>query len=64
MIKTFSFRGKIYQLDPLFLDEGMPNTSLTFQYSQFIYLIQTQDWVTLENRIINQLKWGGLIKIN
>ena len=46
------------------MDEEMLNTSLSFQYDQFMYLIKVQDWVTLENRITNQLKWGGLIEIN
>ena len=63
MIKKFSFKGKTYQLDPKFFDESMLNTSLEFQYSQFMYLIKAQDWITLENRIINQLKHGGLIEI-
>ena len=63
MIKKFSFKGKTYQLDSKFMDESMLNTSLEFQYFQFMHLIKAQDWVTLENRIINQLKWGGLIEI-
>ena len=63
MIKKFSFKGKTYQLDPKFMDESMPITSLEGQYEQFMYLIEVQDWTTLENRIINQLKWGGLIEI-
>jgi hypothetical protein len=63
MIKKFSFKGKTYQLDPKFMDESMPITSLEGQYEQFMFIIKTQDWVTLENRIINQLKWGGLIEI-
>jgi hypothetical protein len=63
-LKEFSYRGKVYQLDPKFMDEEMLNTSLSFQYDQFMYLIKVQDWVTLENRITNQLKWGGLIEIN
>jgi len=63
MIKKFSFKGKTYQLDPKFMDESMPITSLEGQYDQFMYLIKVQDWITLENRITNQLKWGGLIEI-
>jgi len=64
MIKKFNYKGKTYQLDSKFMDENMLNTSLEFQYNQFIHLIEIQDWVTLENRIINQLKWGGLIEVN
>jgi hypothetical protein len=63
-MKAINYRGKTYQLDPKFHDESMLNSSMGFQYDQFMYLIETQDWVTLENRIINQLKWGGLIEIS
>lgn len=45
------------------MDEDQPITSLEGQYEQFMYLIKVKDWVTLQNRIINQLKWGGLIEI-
>lgn len=63
MIKKFGFKGKTYQLDPKFFDESMLNTSLEFQYDQFMYLIEVQDWVTMDNRITNQLRHGGLIQI-
>lgn len=63
MIRKFQFRGKMYQLDPKFMDEDYPITSLEGQYEQFMHLIKVKDWVTLNNRIINQLKWGGLIEI-
>jgi hypothetical protein len=60
----FNFKGKIYQVDKEYWVGDMPNTSIEFQYDQFMHLIQTQDWITLENRIVNQLRWGGLIEIN
>ncbi len=63
MIREFQYRGKMYQLDPKHMDEDYPITSLEGQYEQFMYLIKVKDWVTLQNRIINQLKWGGLIEI-
>ena len=63
MIREFQYRGKTYQLDPKHMDEDQPITSLEGQYFQFMHLIETQDWITLENRIINQLKWGGLIEV-
>lgn len=53
----------MYQLDPKHMDEDYPITSLEGQYEQFMHLIKVKDWVTLQNRIINQLKWGGLIEI-
>lgn len=63
MIREFQYRGKMYQLDPKHMDEDYPITSLEGQYEQFMHLIKVKDWVTLQNRIINQLKWGGLIEI-
>jgi hypothetical protein len=63
MIKKFTYKGKEYQLDPKFLDESVLNNSSEFQFLQFTYLIETHDWDTLENRINNQLKHGGLIEI-
>jgi hypothetical protein len=59
----FTFKSKTYQIDENYWDGEMPNTSAEFQYEQLIYCIQIQDWVTLENRITNMLKWGGLIEI-
>jgi hypothetical protein len=64
----FTFKGEKYKLDKKFWDKEykihpIPNSTIKFQHSQFMYLIGIQDWVTLENRIINQLKWGGIIKL-
>ena len=33
-----------------------------FDIEQFNYIIKTRDWITMGNRIINQLKWGPNIK--
>ena len=59
----FTFKSKTYQIDENYWDGEMLNTSAEFQYEQLIYCIQIQDWVTLENRITNMLKWGGLLDI-
>ena len=59
----FQYKGKTYQIDENYWDSQMLNTSAEFQYEQLIYCIQIQDWITLENRITNMLKWGGLIEI-
>jgi hypothetical protein len=59
----FKYKGKTYQMDESYWTGDMPNTSPEFQYEQLIYCIQIQDWVTLENRITNMLKWGGLLDI-
>lgn len=31
------------------------------QHKDFLFLLETKDWVTLSNRITNQLKWGFLL---
>ena len=51
---TFKYRGKTYEC----IDEDRD-----FQIGQFKFIIETQDWVTMENRIVNQLKWGPSLKI-
>ena len=50
----FKYRGKTYEC----IDEDRD-----FQIGQFKFIIKTQDWVTMENRIVNQLKWGPSLKI-
>jgi hypothetical protein len=51
---TFQYRGKTYEC----IDEDRD-----FQIGQFKFIIETQDWVTMENRIVNQLKWGPSLKL-
>jgi hypothetical protein len=63
MKKEFTFKGKTYQIDPQFCDGVIINSTVEFHYDQFMYLIEIQDWETLNNRITNQLMWGGLIEI-
>jgi hypothetical protein len=50
----FKYRGKTYEC----IDDDRD-----FQIGQFKFIIKTQDWVTMENRIVNQLKWGPSLKI-
>lgn len=52
-IFQFHFKGKTYEC----IGEDKE-----FQIKQFNYCIEIQDWVTLKNRITNQLKWGPNIK--
>jgi hypothetical protein len=59
----FNFKGKTYRMDESYWKGDMPNTSPEFQYEQLIYCIQIGDFQTLENRITNMLKWGGLLDI-
>ena len=50
---TFKYRGKTYEC----IGEDKD-----FDIEQFKFIIETRDWVTMGNRIINQLKWGPNIK--
>ena len=59
---TIKFKGKTYQLTDKW-EETCINDSKEFQLEQFDYLIKTKDFTTLENRIINQLKFGYLKQI-
>jgi hypothetical protein len=64
----FTFKGEKYKLDKKFWAKEykthpMPNSTIEFQFKQIQYLISTNDFTTLKNRIINMLKWGGIIKL-
>ena len=60
---TFKFKRKIYKLTDKW-EETCVNDSKEFQLEQFNYLIKTKDYTTLENRIINQEKFGYLKEIS
>ena len=64
----FTFKGVKYKLDEKFWEEEhktypMINSTIKFQFKQIQYLISINDFATLENRIINMLKWGGITKL-
>lgn len=60
---VISFKGNKYQLDKLFWKGQMINDSIDFQHEQLIHCMETGDYTTLENRISNQLIWGGIKEI-
>jgi len=60
---SFKFKGKLYALTDKW-EETCLNDSKEFQLEQFSYLIETKDYTTLENRIINQEKFGYLKEIS
>ena len=60
---SFKFKGKTYELTNQW-EETCLNDSKEFQLEQFKYLLKTQDYPTLENRIINQIKFGYLKEIS
>ena len=41
-------------------EETCLNDSKDFQMEQFEFMLQTKDYLTLKNRIVNQLKFGYL----
>jgi hypothetical protein len=49
----FQFKGKVYEC----IGEDRD-----WQITQFRFAIEDKQWVTLKNRITNQLKWGPNIK--
>lgn len=59
---TFKFKNINYRLTDKW-EETCINDSKEFQIQQFKYLIKVHDYVTLENRLINQLKFGYIEKI-
>lgn len=58
-----TYRKQKYELDPEYWDEEQPNTTREFQLSQLKYCVKVGDFITLENRINNMLKWGGIKKV-
>jgi hypothetical protein len=60
---TITYKNQKYELDPEYWDEEQPNSTREFQLSQLIYCIEVGDFGTLENRINNMLKWGGIKKV-
>lgn len=55
----FKFKNKIYELTDLW-EETCINDSKDFQMEQFNYLLKIKDYLTLENRIRNQIMLGYL----
>lgn len=55
----FKFKNKIYELTDKW-EETCINDSKDFQMEQFNYLLKIKDYLTLENRIRNQIMLGYL----
>jgi hypothetical protein len=60
---TITYRKQKYELDAEYWDETQPNNSRAFQLRQLTYCVEVGDFITLENRINNMLKWGGIKKV-
>ena len=59
---SFIFKNKLYQLTDKW-EETCLNDSKDFQMDQFNYLLRIKDYLTIENRIINQVMLGYLKEI-
>ena len=60
---TITYRNQKYELDPEYWEETCINDSKAFQLSQLNYCVEIGDFTTLESRINNMLKWGGIKKV-
>jgi len=59
---TFKFKGKTYKLTDKW-EETCINDSKAFQMQQFTYLNEVRDYLTMENRINNQIMLGYVEEI-
>ena len=57
----FKFKNIVYELTDMW-EETCLNDSKDFQMEQFEYLIEVKDFVTMENRINNQIILGYIKK--
>ena len=60
---TFKVRGKIYRLTDKW-EETCVNDSKAFQMMQFKYVNKIGDYVTMKNRINNQIMLGYLEEVS
>lgn len=60
---TFKFRGITYRLTDKW-EETCVNDSKAFQIEQFKYLNKVRDYVTMKNRINNQIMLGYLEEVS
>ena len=58
----FTFKGKRFRLTDKW-EETCPNDSKQFQLQQFNYLLEVKDYIAMENRVNNQIKFGYLEQI-
>ena len=58
-----TYRNQKYELDPEYWEEVDINSTREFQLMQLEHCIKVGDFITLENRINNMLKWGGIRKV-
>jgi hypothetical protein len=59
--KEIKYKGTTYTLDKDYWKGIMLNDSIDFQYLQLEYCLEVGDFTTFENRVSNQLIWGGIL---
>lgn len=66
-MKSIKYKGITYIMDEDYwrkeMDywgDNMINVTSQFQYEQILYIIETKQYLQLEGRIKNMLKWGGI----
>ena len=59
-MKTITYKGIQYELDSEYFTGDSVNNSVDFQLLQLKTCIAQKDFITLESRINNMLKWGGI----
>ena len=60
---TLTYKSQKYELDSEYWEETAVNNSREFQLMQLNHCVKVGDFTTLENRIENMLRWGGIKKI-
>ena len=59
-MKTITYKGIRYELNSGYFTGDSVNNSVDFQLLQLKTYIAQKDFITLESRINNMLKWGGI----
>lgn len=62
-VVTFKYRGKVYEFTDQWAETCLAD-SAAFQLEQLKYLLEVKDFITLTNRINNQIKFGFLKEIS
>lgn len=58
--KEIKYKGTTYILDKDYWKSEMLNDSIDFQHRQLEYCLEVGDFTAFENRVTNQLIWGGI----
>ena len=62
-MKSIKYKNITYIMDENYWKGDTLNNTSEFQHQQLLYCVKIKDWNTLQNRIFNMLKWGGIKKL-